>query len=390
MRATILAVLANAIAAGDVLAGQAETPRKDPVVVIEQETHYTSNALDNDTSRADIYQVLRGSIEHAIDLPDATLKLTAHAQATAYDKYSIEDDRSLALSADLQQKLGERVELRNTLSYNVSSEGDDLTLGDIVIGTRTLKQRVTFATQAGFDLQNESALIVSASAFRERLGTTKFEELILPSKLEPDQTRFQGSVALKKTLGPVVGTLEGGAEIARVEELGSPPVSLSFAHYRLRGEIIWKVSDKTTLAMMGGGEYLRDALGLYKALKPTYRVALVQALPFGAELRGSVGAAYDTSDTDDPLASWVRRAEIELKIPASERLAVGTGFFHEVKDNVLMENRERSHGVYAEVGYAVAAKLSILARVDYSRKYITELDITEKTVDTFVKARLSL
>ncbi|RUU57371.1 hypothetical protein EOD04_30045, partial [Mesorhizobium sp. M2C.T.Ca.TU.009.01.2.1] len=123
---------------------------------------------------------------------------------------------------------------------------------------------------------------------------------------------------------------------------------------------------------------------------PAWQANFVKPLPKGFELRGTCFGRYETSDTDDPLASWLRRAELELGLKLRENLAVGTGIFAQLKDNLLLENVERSKGVYAEATWGATRSLNIVFRVDYAQKVKTILDEHESTVDAFVGVRTNI
>src|SRR5690606_34353350 len=96
---------------------------------------------DSSHAISDWYTLLRGSLAwRSGDDDDANATLGAEFQATRYDTVSIEDDRLLALTAQAFRRLSPGLELKGTLSYRASSEGDDLSVGPLTLGLRTLKQ----------------------------------------------------------------------------------------------------------------------------------------------------------------------------------------------------------------------------------------------------------
>ncbi|RUY40775.1 hypothetical protein EN981_22230, partial [Mesorhizobium sp. M7A.F.Ca.CA.001.13.2.1] len=124
--------------------------------------------------------------------------------------------------------------------------------------------------------------------------------------------------------------------------------------------------------------------------RPTWQVTFGKPLPHGFELRGTYFGRYETSETDDPLASWLQRAELELGMKVRENLGIASGIFYELKDNLLYENQERRKGVYAEATYNATKSMAIVVRVDVSETFKTVIDEREHTVDAFVGLRAKI
>ena len=103
-----------------------------------------------------------------------------------------------------------------------------------------------------------------------------------------------------------------------------------------------------------------------------------------------MSAAFETIDTDDPLASWQQRLEIEGRWAATERLTLAAGAFFESRMNLLLENREYSEGVYAEAAYAVTPAMSLVFRADAERSRATIIDVRKNSLDAFVGLRTKL
>ena len=201
------------------------------------ERHYTTNALDGDHAVADWYTLLRGSLQHRAGDADANVTLGAEFQATRHDTVSIEDDRTLALSLSAFRKLENGLELKGTLGYRVTSDGDDLSLGPLTLGMRTLKQTLTGHGQLGIDLGHATALVLEVSDGLEKAGPTRFERDLLPAgRLDPDTNRLQLAGRLTRTVGRLAFGGSATALLAAVERLGSPPVGVSFEQYGLRAE----------------------------------------------------------------------------------------------------------------------------------------------------------
>lgn len=362
-----------------------------PHAAVSMERHWTSNALDSDKAIPDWYTLLRGSLEQTFGDDDANATLGAEFQATRHDRVSIEDDRALALSAQAFRRLPSGLEMRGTLTYRASSEGDDLPIGPFTLGMRTLKQIVGASGQIGIDLGNATSLIIDAADSFEKVGATRFEhDLLLPAQLDPNLNRAQLGARLTRTVGPLAFGASGSALRVSVEELGSPPVALSLAQYTLRGEFAYTGADGSTLGLALGGEFLRGEHDIYRRLRPTWQVSFAKKLPHALELRGTYFGRFETVDSDDPLASWLKRAELELSARLRENLAIASGIFAEAKENLLFENVERMRGLFAELTCNTTPSTAIVLRIDFSRTFKTVIDERKSTVDAFIGLRAKI
>jgi hypothetical protein len=339
-----------------------------PAIAATVERHWTSNALDSDRAVADWMTLLRGSLHRQWGDADVNAGIGAEFEATRHDRVTIEDDRALALSAHAFRRLSAAVELRGSLSYRASSTGDDFDLGALVIGTRALKHVIGGEAQLGLDLGSATALILQASESFETTGPTRFEnDVLIPARLDPDTNRLQLLARVTRTVGALAFGGSASALIASVERLGTPPVALSFALISTRAEWAIQEKDGTSVGLAFGAEWLRGTQDIYGEIKPTWQLRLTQPLPRDFELRAAWFGRYETIDSDDPLASWLNRAELELGWKLSERFAVASGVFCEAKQNLLFENEERSRGLYAEATYALRKPLKAVLRVDGRR-----------------------
>ncbi len=356
------------------------------------ERHFTTNALDSDRPIFDWYSLMRGTLQRQFGEEDARLTLSGEVQATRYDTVSIEDDRALLIAADAFRRLGAIAEIRGTLSYRVSREGDDLAIGPLTLGTETAKQIVTGQLQLGLNLGNATTLILDASDSFEKVGRTHFEDDILPAtQLDPDRNRFRFSARLTHTTGKLAFGGSASALFVSVEELGTPPVGLSLEQYGLRAEAVMTGKDGSTLGLALGAELLRASVdGLYSKVRPEWQVTAAKPLPFGLELRGAWFGRFETADSDDPLASWLQRAEVETSLKLREDIVLAAGVFRQNKRNLLFENDERSRGFFAEATYKATSKLDIVARVDFSKTFKTVIDTREQTTDVFIAMRSRL
>lgn len=355
------------------------------------ERHYTSNALDSSFVVPDWYTLMRSSLQHRWQHETGILRLGVEAEAKRYDTIGIENDRAAALRLEATGKVSPRVELRGTLTYSISSQGDDLPIRPLIIGTRTTKQVFAAKTQLGIDLGSGTALVLELADAYEKIDATRFQQALLsPTKLDPDRNRLLVGAKLVRSVGPLAYGVSASASSVAVEELGFPPVGLSLAHYALRLEGAWTDADTGSLSTAIGLEMLRGADGIYEGISPTYRVAFVKPLPKDLELRGALFARFETADSDDPLASWLRHGEVEARLRISERLLLASGLFGKLKDNLLLENQERAYGAYAEATYDATKTMALVVRVDFTHRFLTILDERRKSLDAFVGIRAKL
>lgn len=366
-------------------------PATGPAITGSIERHWTTNALDNDRPVADWYTLLRGSLQEQWGDADANAKINAQFDVSHYDTMSIEDDRSLALSGEAFRRLRPGLELRGTLSYRVSSTGDDIEIGPLDLGTREFKQVFGAQGQLGIDLGNAATLTLEATETVEKVGYTHFQDdLLLPAKLHADRNLSQVAARLTRTIGQYAFGGSTSALLASVERVGYPPIALSFFQYTVQAEAAFKGKGGSSLGIALGAQFLRGADGIYERWRPTWQVTLAKPLPEGFELRGTCFGRFETSDTDDPLASWLRRAELEIARRLHQDLTVGSGVFAQLKDNLLLENVERSEGVYAEATYDATKSMAVVLRIDYARKIKTIIDFRENTVDAFIGVRAKI
>jgi len=349
------------------------------------EEHYTSNALDSDLEFSDFYTQLRGSVTRVLDLDDGYIRLAAQGEASRYDRISIEDDRSLLLLAEAYRKLGGRYELRGTFAWRTASIGDDFRIANLAIGTRTHSDLFSGAVQFGADLGSGMGLVLTLSDTLEHFGKARFQnDLIQATKIEPDRNRLQFSAGIQKKLGRQQIGLTASAETTDVQELGKPPVGRSFSEFTLRGLTRLVAADGTRLDLSLGAAALHEKSGGYDSIRPIYRVELTKTLKAGVMLRGSFEGRYEAIDTDDALASYIRRLELEAKYQCTPELAFGTGFFHENKENILLGNAERSKGLYFEIGYDASKHVALVARIDFSRTRYTVFDTEKDVLDSYI------
>jgi hypothetical protein len=382
-------LIAKAVAAGAGLALAATPAKADTATSLQfsgsLERHFTTNALDSDRAVSDWYTLLRGSLRREWGGEDANAAVGAEFRVTRHDRVKIEDDRALALTAQAFRRLRPGLELRGTLTYRVSSDGDDLALGPLTLGTRTPKQVFGAQAQLGIDLGDATSLILEAGDSFEKIGRSRFRQAVLPpAQLDADRNRLQFGFRLARTLGRLTFGASGSALLVSVERLGSPPVAVGFQRYALRGEFAWTGSDGSTVGLAAGAGFLRAADGLYGRVRPAWQITFKKPLPHELELRGSYCGRFEDADSDDPLASWLQRAELEAGLKLSADLALSAGLFWQEKRNLLFENVEKSRGLYAEASYRMTKSTAAVLRVDVSKTFKTVIDTREDTVDMFL------
>lgn len=363
------------------LAGDPPPPGLD----ISVQRHVTSNALDGPIALPDRYWQLRGGLNHTVEHDFGSTSFRAQADARRYDIYDIENDLTLGMQAETTVRPHERLELRGTLGFQHIDEGDDLPLLDSIIGTRTRKNILSAGLQAGFRLDAATVLAVEGQIAQESASRTRFEEDLLPAlALEPDYRRYRLAARLTRThgqasYGPLVAF---DRNLARPTDLN--PFAFSSDVYTLRGQLEFALSEQVKLGASLGIQSLRGADGAITRTLPTYELAAELPLVADTVLRGSLLGAFEAKDTDDPIASWMRRAKLELAVPLHERAKATLGGYHIFKHNLLLENDETTHGVFGMVTFEATKQTSLYLRVDYKRRWIGTFDIEERTVDAHV------
>lgn len=375
------------VASGEAAAGGSIEDRASATV----ERHVTTNALDGTENVTDSYTVVQGSFTHISRHEGGHVGLAAEFRHSFYDTVDIENDGALSLAVEAQQRIGQRFELRGTLSYNLAREGDDLSIGPFVIGTETVKHIAGAGVELGADLGSGTTLVVGLEGTLEKAGKTSFERgLIDPVKIEPDKQSFRLSATLTKTFSDTTASALLAWKHVAVELIGDPPTTLPFDETTAAAELRHTFKSGGSVAAALGVQVLKS-IGQFTFVRPTYKLTVAQPL-FGGrfEIRGSASAAFETVDTDDPLASWLQRLEVEASWAASERLTLAAGAFLENRINLLLENREYAQGVYAEAAFAVTPAVSLVVRADANRSRVTIIDVEKHSLDAYVGLRTKL
>ena len=352
--------------------------------------HHTTNALDGPLAVSDWYTLLRGALEETLRHERGETRIAAQLELRRYDRFDIEDDASVSVAAETTLRAAERLELRGGLSLRLAEEGDDLAIGNFLLGTRTARATIAGNVQAGLQLSAATALVLTAAASREAPGDTRFEDDVLPGiRLEPRRDRFRLAATLKRSHGAFSYGLDAASGTMRAAALGEMPRLDVFDHVvRVQSEIA--IADGPTLAAAAGLHLLSLPAAAFRELRPTYEIAARLPLDTRLSLRGAFRGAYDIASNDDPVAVWLRRLEIEAVYRAGPALTFGGGFFAQARDFIGMGNGETGRGAYAEAIWQAGPKLALTLRLDVARHRLEPSMIGRESVDAHLAVRTEL
>ena len=349
-------------------AGASEAGRRAPEASVSLARHHTTNALDAAYAVRDWYTVLRGSVEDTLVNDLGTTRFAAELDARRYDTYGIENDVAVAAAAETTLRPSDTLELRGTLSLNLSDEGDDLALGDTVIGTRLGQAILAAAAQAGIRIGPDTTLVVEGLAAREIAGKTRFQDHLLPPiEIEPDRTRLGLGARLMRSHGPLSYGGGIGAELRHSEPAGIyAPITI--AEYTAKLIAALNLAGGAAIGASAGVQMLRLADTSFREIRPTYELSASLPLPAGFSLTASLKGAYDTRTRDDPVASRLRRAQIEAAYQASPTVRLGAGVFAEERENLALGDETTARGLYGQAAWQPWEKTEITVRVDAVRR----------------------
>ncbi|HWK13344.1 MAG TPA: hypothetical protein VNS02_03040 [Rhizobiaceae bacterium] len=331
------------------------------------ERHYTANAFDSIHPFADWYRTLRGSLEQQVEIGGTRITFGGALEVKAFDTYDIEDDRVLALSLGAERKLGERLELRGSVGWRIADEGDDLAVEDTIIGLRTATESFVAAAQLGADLGQGWALILDAGASRETPRKTRFEaDVIEPVLLNPRKDRIELGLRLGHTQGGLTLAGASGAEWVLAGRQADAPLQFELVHFRTQAEAKYAV-ERLTLTGSAGLAHLSGLRGALATTRPIYALAAEYVLTARLVLRASLSAGFDTRNTDDPVASWLERQEVEARLSVREKLSLGIGLYNSWREYLTLGGGEKAYGLYAETSYNLSKPVTLVLRVEQGR-----------------------
>lgn len=352
--------------------------------------HHTTNALDAPLAAPDWYTQLRGALEETFVHELGATRIAGEFQFRRYDRYFIEDDATVSALVETTARVSERLELRGTLSLRASEEGDDLALGDAVIGMRTGRIVAAAALQAGLRLSPGTTLVVETAASRDMPGDTRFQDDLLPAqRLEPLRERLRAAATLTRTEGAFSYGLFAGAGLMRARAAGVLP-ELRVADYAVKVQSALKLDNGPTLAAAAGLAVLDVPAAAFRDIRPTYEITAALPLAGRLTLRGALKAAYDMASNDDPVAVWLRRVEAEAVYAAGPRLTFAAGFFRQERDFIGLGGGETGRGVYGEAAWQAHERLALVLRVDATRHVLVPLGIGRRAIDAQIALRASL
>jgi hypothetical protein len=387
IRSITIASAALGLMTVDASAGENAT---SPKLTFTLARHHTTNALDGPLALADWYTELRGALEHTVDHNFGSTKLTADMELRRFDTYDFEDDATFGIGAETTARVSDTLELRGTLSVRAISDGDDIAVEDFILGTRTRKTVLAGAVQAGRLVAPDTVLLLEAAGAREFAGRTHFQDdLLLPAALDPDRDRLRLGATLTRTNGPISYGASVTTGLRRTHAL-EPLSGLLLLEHGVKLHATHTFENKARMSAALGFEMLHLPDNGFSEIRPALEVTGASPLPAGFSLRGKLRAGYDTMSTDDPVAVWVRRAEVELGYQAMPTVLLSTGIFDERRDNLAIGNREMLYGLYGEAAWQANENLNLVLRVDLKRHLISLYDIEKRTVDVQLAATRKL
>lgn len=350
--------------------------------------HHTDNVLDEPLAVADWYTLMRGTVSGDIDHALGQTRITLDGELRRHDLFTIENDAAGGIEGQTTLRPSDDLELRGTLFLRHIREGDALVIEDLAIGTQTAKTVGGAGAVIGLRLTPSLVSTTELRGFRERAGDTSFEDDLLPAlRFEPDRDRIFASQALTHTDGTLQTGVRATVERTTFSEIFDEPVELD--RLQLRGEIGWRSEDGHALALAAGGEWLRASFDLIDIVRPSIEATAIAPIA-GLQLRGTLRTAFDSDDTDDLLASWVRRAEVELAWPLAERIALSTGMFIETRENLVFDYSEDRRGIYGELGWNASEQVTLVLRLDYRENRAPGIDFAKDRLDASLAVRTRL
>jgi hypothetical protein len=228
------------------------------------------------------------------------------------------------------------------------------------------------------------ALVLSGS--HEDVSDAKLDAELGTLRLSPDVNRARAGLIVTHAVPTMVLRLTGRFDVVDIPEddtfaVGSRAVTL----------ITGATLPVLGLAVDGeaGFTHVSDALSFTDRIYPVYALTVERQL-YGISASFSLKGSIDTVDTDDPLGSYVHRAELELSRPLIARLTGSIGIFGELRDNLAIGNEEEASGIYVALAFDPTSRISFLMRIDVSEINRTVFDIRENTISGTFGLRVSL
>lgn len=369
-----------------------DTAKNEPSLRLTflQETIGTSNALDGPKAVSDTIQHLRGALEDERQTDIGRFGLTASLEVFEYRDIGLESDRYADVALTYARAFGDRFALRGTFGYAWKDEGDDIAIGPFLVGIRTASQIASAGLEAILRLAPATIANASLTSDYEAVGNSRFTVALPDLRLSPDRRTITLAAGLRHRRGGTVFSLKGQG--TRVTLPGNRPAygAIASERFRLTAGVEMAGPEGLDLAAEFGLAYLRDDFGLSDRAYPVYGLHAGKTFKDGLTAKISLRGYVDTLDTDDPLASHIRRAEAEISRPLLPYVTASAGLFSEWRDNIALGNEEKATGAYIALAYSPVERHDFLLRVDYDERHRTAFDIDEETVKGTLGLRVRL
>ncbi len=360
---TIFAGLLASSLASRASAGEAATTTSFSV-----DRTYTTNALDRVEALPDWSTTSRAGATLAAGVAGAALRLGLDVEHTAHDRYAIEDDTALRLSLGAEKAVSPKLALAGEAALSLASEGDDIEVGQAILGIRTQTLAGAVALKAGYALSERSQLAGEISVARSDPGLAMFEAgLVEPQQLSPRRDTLGAGLRFTHRGAAATYVAAAGAELRLVGEPGRPPYDFRFGHQFLRGEI---AAERGSLSMAAGlgADRLASANGGFDIVRPSLAASLAYTHEGGTMVRGSASAGLDLSGARDPLAAWVRKVELDATVPAGRRLKLNAGAYASRSEYLLLGYEEDAYGAFAGAALALGHGFTLGAELGAHRR----------------------
>lgn len=351
-----------------------------PAGTLLYETRATSDAFDDGSGIADQVMTLRGAFEVSSDTELGHLGFSAGLNVEEYRRLRFLSDRAALASMVLAREFADSIVLRSKIGYRGESDGDFIRIADFILPTRTPVNIFDGSLDAAWSPSKKLALSASFVQSYELRGATDFGPGLPDTRISPDVATTRAGLTLRLAAG------NNSAFVAQSRTVVVAPYRAPLAALRIGSARIELAAGYETVLANGaeaaasfGAVFLTDDLNVAEGYYPTYKLAIKRAV---SERSASltVSGDIDTDDTDDPLASYVHRAELEATWGPSVPWRFRAGLFAEWRDNLALGNWEKAAGIYTSVAFTPADSRTLLLRIDYDERFVSGPDIRNPTL----------
>ncbi|MGN6548418.1 MAG: hypothetical protein ACTHJ3_00775 [Pararhizobium sp.] len=359
----------------------AETqPGAATTVEFDSETIATSNIFDDQSGLSDLGLHLRGLLSHAFTSDAGTWVVKTTLDATHYRDHDFADTDSVAIELDHATDVSAPVSVSTHLGYALADQGDDLVVGPLVLGLRQSIGSYSAGTAIQVRLPADTLAQLSVDERYDDVGAARFELPLPDQKVTPDRNVLQTTLGVAHAFGAVKTALI--AEMTDVALFQQVPLqnAVPYRNYALRGRFAIDDAAGWSLAGEIGIRRLEDGVGIYDEARPIYALTVAKVFAGRYSLQAALTRDFDAAQTDDPLATYRQRVELEGQARVADAILVGAGIYAALGDNLLLENKDRRWGAYGALAYTFNPKLSLLVRVDYESRRRTIIDQDDDTL----------